>query len=229
MLDSPDGCAIAKLVEKEAAALLEKVGIRCPPVDAYLVAQRLGLNIQIDPVLKTRGFSRRRWDLETIVLGSKNPNKSVRKEFTIAHEIGEVTLKGKVEEPYLEDACNLLAVNLLLPKGWFIRDIKACDFDLFELKKIYSTVSHEVISFRMLEFRPMIITIFDNGKLYRRRSSYHFRIRSSYPLERQCLEEATAGGEKTFLTDEKMSVKGWPIFTEDWKRVILKTEFQDKE
>ncbi|MFN3468016.1 MAG: hypothetical protein ACK4WF_10005, partial [Candidatus Brocadiales bacterium] len=80
---------VSALAEQEARALLEKVGIHAPPVDAYRVADKLGLVIQIDPLLKTRGYSRTRWGLGTIVVGSKNPNKSERKQFTIAHEIGE--------------------------------------------------------------------------------------------------------------------------------------------
>ncbi|HHT9119088.1 MAG TPA: ImmA/IrrE family metallo-endopeptidase [Candidatus Hypogeohydataceae bacterium YC41] len=229
MLRSTVGQEIAELVEQEARVLLERVGIHSPPVDAFRVANELGLTIQIDPMLKTRGYSRKRWELGTIVVGSKNPGKSERKQFTIAHEIGEVSLRGKVEEAVLEEASNLMAVNLLLPREWFCRDAKASDFDLLELKMIYSTVSHEVISSRMLEFRLMIITIFDNGKLYRRKSSYPFPVRTSYPLERQCLMDVTASGKKIFLSDEKIRVTGWPIFWQDWKRVILGTEFDEWE
>ena len=224
---------IAALAEQEARALLEQVGINNPPVDAYLVADKLGLTIQIDPLLKTRGYSRTRWDLGTIIVGSKNPNKSERKQFTIAHEIGEVSLKGRVEGAHLEEACNLIAVNLLLPRGWFKRDAEASGWDLLELKKTYSTASHELIAFRMLEFRSMIITIFDNGRLYRRKSSYPFPVKPSYPLERQCLKDVTTRGEKIFLKGEwqghspqKISVMGWPVFREDWKRVILRTELE---
>lgn len=218
---------LKRMAEREAGVLLERVGIHEPPVDAYVVAHRLGLTIHIDPFLKTRGYSRRRWDLETIIVGSKNPNKSERKQFTIAHEIGETLLKGKVEKECLEEACNLMAVNLLLPGEWFKRDAGASDFDLFELKKVYSSASHELIAFRMLEFRPMIITIFDNGRLYRRKSSYSFPIKTACPLERRCLMDVTASGGKIFLGDEKISVTGWPVFREDWKRVILRTEFKE--
>lgn len=186
----------------------------------------LGLTIQIEPLLKTRGYSRMRWNLGTIVIGSKNPNKSERKQFTIAHEIGEMLLKGRVEEAHLEEACNLMAVGLLLPKAWFKRDAEASNFDLLELKKVYSTASHELIAFRMLEFKPMIITIFDNGRLYRRKSSYPFPVKTIYTEERQCLSDVTTSGKKTSLKDEKISVVGWPIFRADWKRVILRTQFE---
>ncbi len=228
MLRLTEGQEIVSLVEGEARAILHRAGINGPPVDAYLVANRLGLAIQIDPSLKTRGYSRMRWDLGTIIIGSKNPNKSERKQFTIAHEIGEMCLKGKVEEACLEKACNLMAVNLLLPGEWFKKDAEACNFDLLKLKRVYSTASHELVAFRMLEFRPMIITIFDNGRCYRRKSSYPFPVRSAYPLERRCLEDVTAGGKGVFLKDDRISVTGWPVFREDWKRVILRTEFNSE-
>ncbi|HHT9133081.1 MAG TPA: ImmA/IrrE family metallo-endopeptidase [Candidatus Tripitaka californicus] len=215
---------IAALAEQEARALLERMDIHAPPVDAYLIARKLGLTVQIDPHLKTRGYSRTRWDLGTIIVGSKNPNKSERKQFTIAHEIGEVSLKGRVEEAHLEEASNLMAINLLLPGEWFKRDAEVSDFDLLRLKKTYSTASHELIAFRMLEFRPMIVTIFDNGRLYKRKSSYPFTVRPSYLLESQCLKEVTTSGAEVSLKDEEISVVGWPIFREDWKRVILRTE-----
>ncbi|MFN3467971.1 MAG: ImmA/IrrE family metallo-endopeptidase, partial [Candidatus Brocadiales bacterium] len=121
---------------------------------------------------------------------------------------------------------NLVAVNLLLPREWFKRDAEAYGWDLLELKKTYSTASHELIAFRMLEFRPMIIAIFDNGKLYRRKSSYPFPIKPSYPLEGQCLRDVTTSGGKLLLQDGGMSVVGWPVFREDWKRVIIRTEFE---
>ena len=215
---------IETLVEQEARALLERMGVHAPPVDAYLIANKLGLTVQIDPHLKTRGYSRTRWDLGTIIVGSKNTNQSERKQFTIAHEIGEVSLKGRVEEAHLEGASNLMAINLLLPGEWFKRDAEVSGFDLLRLKKTYSTASHELIAFRMLEFRPMIVTIFDNGSLYKRKSSYPFTVRPSYPLESQCLRDVTLRGEKVSLKDEETNVVGWPIFREDWKRVILRTE-----
>ena len=67
---------IETLVEQEARALLERMGVHAPPVDAYLIANKLGLTVQIDPHIKTRGYSRTRWDLGTIIVGSKNTNKS---------------------------------------------------------------------------------------------------------------------------------------------------------
>lgn len=226
MLELTEPQEIIKLVEREVKQLLQKCHIDEPPVDAYVLAESLGLGVQIDATLKARGYSRRRWDTGTIVVGSKNPSKSERKQFTIAHEIGEVLLAGKVGQRRLEEACNLMAVALLLPREWFGKDAQALGFHLLRLKERYSTVSHEVIAYRMLDFKPFIITIFDNGRLYRRKSSYPGPIKKAYPLELKCLEEVGQKGEERLLEDEEVVVAGWPVFREDWKRVILRTELQ---
>ncbi len=200
---------------------------KAPPVDAFVLAKALNLSVHIDSDLGTRGYSRRRWGIEAIMVGSKNPGKSERKHFTIAHEIGEVLLAGKVGQGFIEDASNLMAVSLLLPRNWFHKDAEALDFDLAALKRRYSTASHEVIAYRMLDVKPLIITIFDNGKLYRRKGSYPTRIRRICPLEMECMKAVSDSAEQVLLEDDEISVTGWPVFRENWKRVILKTELKD--
>lgn len=227
MLELTEWHDIAKMVEDEAWVLLERLNVKGPPVDAFILAGKLNLPVHIDSNLGTRGYSRRRWGIETITVGSKNPGKSERKHFTIAHEIGEVLLAGKVEQNFIEEASNLMAVSLLLPRKWFQEDAKALKFNLPALKRRYSTVSHEVISFRMTDVKPLIITIFDNGKLYRRKSSYPARVMQIRPLETECMKTVSHRAEEVLLEDEAVSVTGWPVFRDDWKRVILKTELKD--
>ncbi|MFQ5956901.1 MAG: ImmA/IrrE family metallo-endopeptidase [Candidatus Brocadiales bacterium] len=230
MLELTEWHDIVTLVEDEARALLEKLHIRKPPVDAFVLAKALDLTVHIDTNLSTRGYSRKRWGIETVTVGSKNPAKSERKHFTIAHEIGEMLLAGKVKQSLLEDASNHMAVSLLLPRDRFHKDADALEFDLLALKKRYSTVSHEVIAYRMLDFKSLIITIFDNSKLYRRKSSYPNRLRRIKhisPLEMECMEAVSDRAEQVLLKDDEKSVTGWPIFRDNWKRVILKTELKD--
>ncbi|MFQ5862614.1 MAG: ImmA/IrrE family metallo-endopeptidase [Candidatus Brocadiales bacterium] len=227
MLELTEWHDIVTMVEDEARALLERLHITGPPVDAFTLAKTLNLAVHIDSNLRVRGYSRRRWDIQTILVGSKNPEKSERKHFTIAHEIGEVLLAGKVGPSFLEDASNLMAISLLLPRNWFHKDAEALEFDLLALKKRYSTASHEVIAYRMLDVKPLIITIFDNGRLYRRKSSYPIPVKRIHPLEMECMKAVSNGAEQVLLKDDAASVTGWPIFKDDWKRVILKTELRD--
>ncbi len=227
MLELTDWHDIVTLVEGEARALLERLRVTTPPVDAFALAKSLNLDIYIDSNLNTRGYSRKRWDIHTIMVGSKNPGKSERKHFTIAHEIGEVLLADKVGLNFLEDASNLMAVSLLLPRDWFQNDAEALQFDLLALKRRYSTASHEVIAYRMLDIKPLVITIFDNGRLYRRKSSYPAPVERIHPLETECLNAVSDRAERVLLEDDKASVTGWPVFRDNWRRVILKTEFRD--
>ncbi|MHC4197065.1 MAG: ImmA/IrrE family metallo-endopeptidase [Planctomycetota bacterium] len=237
MLELTEWDDITEMVEGEARALLERLCVKGPPIDAFALAEALKLSVHIDSELGTRGYSRRRysrrrysrrrWGIDTIMVGSKNPGKSERKRFTIAHEIGEVLLAGKVGQDLIEDASNLMAVSLLLPIMWFRKDAETLEFELPALKGRYPTVSHEVIAYRMLDVKPLIATIFDNGRLYRRKSSYPVRVQGTYPLERECLECVSNSGERAILKDDTLCVTGWPVFRDDWKRVILKTELND--
>lgn len=217
---------IAKMVEDEAKALLARLNVKNPPVDAFALAKALKISVHIDPTLGTRGYSRRRWGIHTIMLGSNNPGRSVRKHFTVAHEIGEVLLAGRVGQSYIEDASNHMAISLLLPREWFERDAESVGFNLPALKELYSTASHEVIAYRMTDVKPLIITIFDNGKLYRRKSTYPAPVKGVHPLETKCMETVNDRADQVLLKDDEMSVTGWPVFRDGWKRVIMKTELK---
>ncbi|MCB7129561.1 MAG: ImmA/IrrE family metallo-endopeptidase [Candidatus Brocadiales bacterium] len=218
---------IVEMVEDKARTLLSRLNVKGPPVDAFALAKALGISVHIDRELGTRGYSRSRWGIGVIMLGSNNPGMSVRKHFTVAHEIGEMMLAGKVGQGYVEDASNHMAVSLLLPGDWFHRDAEATEFDLTALKNLYSTASNEIIAYRMVDFKPLIITIFDNGKLYRRKSSYATRAKKVFPLETKCMKAVNDRAEQVMLKDDGMSVTGWPIFKDGWKRVITKTEIED--
>ena len=75
-----------------------------------------------------------------------------------------------------ETVANQLAARILLPRGEFGCDARACDWNLLELKQRYVTASHELIARRMLDFTPaVIITIFDQGRRTFRRGNLPFR------------------------------------------------------
>ena len=214
---------IAIIIEKEVSRILEICSIERPPVDAFLVAEKLDYEISIDDKLKTRGYKRRRWGKDEIIVNS--PSKSERKHFTIAHEIAEHTLAcGELTGEDLEKACNAMASSLLMPAQWFEMDAKACNFDLLELKKIYSTASHEAVAYRMLQFSECIITIFDNGKVTVRKASINNPCRHIHPIEVKCFQKVSNSGEPSAVSGDNVRVQGWPAFKDDWKRVILRTE-----
>lgn len=224
------------IIEDEVSKILEICSIERPPIDAFLVAEKLDYEIGIDDKLKTRGYKRRRWGKDEIFVNS--PSKSERKHFTIAHEIAEHILEDRIIREDLEGACNAMASSLLMPAHWFEMDAKNCNFDLLKLKKIYSTASHEAVAYRMLHFSECIITIFDNGKATIRKASINNPCRHIHPLEVKCFQKVSNSGEPFEVSGNNLRVQGWPVFKlaksigesashfggNDWKRVILRTE-----
>ena len=191
-------------------------------MDAFLVAKELDYDIGIDDKLKARGYKRRRWGKDEIIVNS--PSKSERKHFTIAHEIAEHVLENRITKEDLEKACNAMASSLLMPAQWFEMDAKNRNFDLLELKKIYSTASHEAIAYRMLRFSECIITIFDNGKVTIRKSSANNPYGYINPVEMKCFQNVSNSGESFTVSGNNLRVQGWPVFKDNWKRVIFRTE-----
>ena len=210
------------IIEEEVSKTLEICSIEHPPVDAFLVAEKLDYEIGIDDKLKSRGYKRRRWGKDEIFVNS--PSKSARKHFTIAHEIAEHILENSIIREDLEVACNAMASSLLMPAQWFEKDSKNCNFDLLELKKIYSTASHEAVAYRMLRFSECIITIFDNGKVTSRKASINSPRKHTHPLEMECFQKVSDSGEPFAVSGDNLRIQGWPVFKDDWKRVILRTE-----
>lgn len=210
------------IIEEEVSKILEICSIERPPIDAFLVAERLDYDIGIDDKIKIRGYKRRRWGKDEIIVNS--PSKSERKHFTIAHEIAEHILENRIIREDLEMACNAMASSLLMPAQWFEMDAKNCNFNLLELKKIYSTASHEAIAYRMLRFSECIITIFDNEKVAVRKTSINNPCKHIHPLELKCFQRVNNNGEPFIISEDNLHVQGWPVFKNDWKRVILRTE-----
>jgi Zn-dependent peptidase ImmA (M78 family) len=210
------------IIEEEVSKLLEICSIEHPPVDAFLVAEKLNYEISVDEKLRARGYKRRRWGKDEIFVNS--PSKSERKHFTIAHEIAEHVLENRIIREDLESSCNAMASSLLMPAQWFEMDAKNCNFDLLELKKIYSTASHEAIAYRMLRFSECIITIFDNAKVTIRKTSIDNPYRHIHPLEVKCFQKVNNSGEPFAVSENNARIQGWPVFKDDWKRVILRTE-----
>ncbi len=169
-----------------------------------------------------------------------------RRHWAIAHEIGEYTahrafdLLGVAVADILpnhrEQMANRIANALLLPRKWFHTDGVAVDWDLFELKKIYATASHELIARRMLELTPpVIVTLFDQGKMMWRRSNV---LRQPPPLtvaEQGTWRVAheTCQAACCNLQDQAWEfpagiceMRCWPVHEPDWRREIVRTALE---
>ncbi|MHB1037339.1 MAG: ImmA/IrrE family metallo-endopeptidase [Pirellulales bacterium] len=223
--------------------VLIAAGVAAPPVDAVAVARALGIVVAIDDYQQGRARCVRLNDApsgharETILLRPE-PRRE-RRQWAVAHEIGEVSA-GRVfaalgvdprEAPTeaRERVANQLAGRLLLPGRWFAADAPACGWDLLLLKRRYRTASHELIARRMLEFSPaVIITVFDHGRIFLRRSNLPGRVPPLLPAERQCWRHAHELNRAKRAAKDACAVQAWPIHEEGWKREILRTAIDEE-
>ena len=217
-----------------AADVLWEAGVAEPPVDAMLVAERIGLVVARDDALASRGRLVELADPRggsvgqgTIVVGPAE--RPERLQWAVAHEIGESVAyrvfaalgvrADSAPENAREQVANYLASCLLLPRNWFAADGPPLDWDLFALKHRYSTASHELIARRMLEMSaPIVITLCDRGSVRWRRSNLASRPPRLLPAETKVWREAHESGERASAildpsTTGLESVHAWPIPT----------------
>jgi hypothetical protein len=238
----------AAAVDACAAETLWEAGIVEPPVDAFALADGLGIIVARDVTLPYRGrFARLAASthddgggIATIVVGTAD--RPEREQWAVAHEVGEsITHRvfdrlGVAIDESLPTArelvANRLASAFLLPRRWFAADGREFEWDLFDLKERYSTASHELIARRMLEMRPaVVITICDHGRVQWRRSNGMLRPPALLPDEKSAWREAHITGLPASATLDAEtgleSVHCWPIHEEGWKREILRSEIAE--
>lgn len=224
-----------------ALETLRAAGINGPPVDAMAVARALRIAVAWDDqqqgrarFVRLKGI-RGRPPRATILL--RPEPRPERRQWAVAHEIGEhlaprvfaaVAADPRVASPGArENVANHLAGRLLLPGIWFAADAAACAWDLAALKRTYSTASHELIARRMLDFAPpVIISIFDLGTLYLRRSNLPGRVPPLSAAEKRCWQNAHVGNEPNETSCGTQRIQAWPVHEAGWKREILRTEVE---
>ncbi len=227
-----------------AADVLAQSPAAVPPVDALVLARRLGLDVAWDETQRGRGriaklAGRPGTGCRGSILLRPDPRRE-RLHWAIAHEIGEwcahqvfssLAVEPSEAPPAAREAvANQLAARILLPRGEFSCDARDCGWDLLTLKERYATASHELIARRMLDFSPsIIITVMDQGRRTFRRGNLPFRAPPMAYLEqlawRCCREESTTVEQ----ADGGVRVQAWAIHEPDWKREILRTEWLSDE
>jgi hypothetical protein len=224
-------------VAADALAVSQPSG---PPVDALALARSLGLTVAWDDRQVGRGrivrlskFADR--EAHGSILLKHDPRRE-RVQWAIAHEIGEACAcqvfdhlgvdPREAPAGAREMVANQLAGRLLLPREWFGADGRTCGWDLLELKRQYSTASHELIARRMLDFAPsVIVTIFDHARRTFRRGNFPRRLSPLDVLESTAWRAAHEIGESVFEECPRCRVQAWPIHEPDWKREILRSEW----
>ncbi len=210
---------IDDLVENIIAAC----GIDTPPVNPFFIVRDFEQQtFKVELPSGLRVSVRKVGDLTEFLI-----NKDLRYEqqcFALAHEIFERLLD--IEDKSIRHHwANLGASCLLMPERFFLPMCRNTSYDLLELRDIFTNVSCEAIVYRMLHFRPGVATIYDNGSLTRRVGAEGCNYPPKpLPIEVLVHDEVMRTGEGVSASTDGVSVKGWPVFENNWKRVILFAE-----
>lgn len=228
---------VIEAVDRAIEELLESAGVQAPPVDAIALAQRyLKMIVCLDRRQEQRGRAQRAAGRKQIFLRPE-PSEE-RHQWTVAHEIGEHMKPALLErldvEPEQlramtgESLANLFAHRLLTPTRWFAPDARDLQYDIPELKRRYSTASHEVIAKRLLDLpEPCIITIVDNDHIHFRRGVGVRAPKELAPAEKECQEYVHHYSRARIVQANGWSVHGWPVHQPDWKREILRSVVEE--
>ncbi len=239
---------LASALDACATAVLWEAEISSPPVDALLVADRIGLVVAADRHMPGRARFVRLADSGgdregqgTIVVG--HAERPEREQWAVAHEIGEaiayrvfetLAIRPDTAPPDAREwVASQVAGCLLLPRRWFAKDGADCDWDLFALKERYDTASHELIARRMLDMQlPIVITVCDLGRVHWRRTNGMGRAPRMLPEEFDLWQHThetslpqceTADPGATGLEE----IRCWPIHEPSWKREILRSQIAE--
>jgi hypothetical protein len=127
-----------------------------------------------------------------------------------------------------ESLTRLFAEHLLVPTVWLADEARACNDDLFELKERFTTASHELIAWRLLDLdQPCVITVIDNERVSKRRGNAFNVAKELAPAEKACLRQVQRYSRPCRVSEEGWDVRGWPLHRPDWKREILRSVVED--
>lgn len=224
--------SLSATLDEHVAQLLEQAGVTRPPVDAVVLATRLGIGVLYDRSQEPRGRQARVAGRTTIFI--RPDERPERRQWAVAHELGESIaheLFGKaginaddVDPETREQGANLAASRLLLPSAWFLEDANRFVGDLTALKHRYETASHELIAFRLLDLpQPTVITVFDQGRQTRRRGNGPARVPPLARAEQECWLALRRFGRAYETEQGGRRIQGWPIHEPGWQREILRT------
>ena len=219
----------AEAVSEQA---LQLTGYRAGCVDAYRIAAALGYVVICDRQQDARGRLKQIGGRITIFL--RPDERAERLQWALSHEIGETLAHqvfrrcqcapGDAAPGMREQVANLLAARLLLPRQPFFAAARDCQRDLRTLKQQFATASYELIALRLLDQKaPCCVTIFDQGRMTKRRSNLAQPPGPLQSPEQVCWEQAHHQADYRETEQAGLKVRCWPIHEPHWKREIVLT------
>ncbi len=232
---------LSEALDAVAHQMLDAAGVHGPPVDAFRLAEALGIVVAWDEQQPVRARYVRLvscWSAQprpTVLL--RPDARPERRQWALAHEIGE-HLAWQVFERLgvelveagraaREMIANQLAGRLLVPTPWFRGDGARCNWDLPALKARYPTASHEALARRMLDAGPpAVITVFDQGEVFWRLSNVPGRVPRLAEAELRCWRTCHQENRTAKLEEDQLRVRAWPVHEDHWRREIVRTEIE---
>lgn len=229
----------AGVLDDLVVELLAACEVRRPPVDALRLAQRLGITVAYDAQQPQRARYLRLADGDAqaaqpsiLIRPDERPE---RRQWAIAHEIGEhvahevfARLGADPSSAPLdarEQVANALAGRLLVPTVWFKEFGRSVGWDLPLLKERFMTASHELLARRMLDgAEPLVVSLFDQGRLTWRRATGGGRVPPLTAIERQCWGFAHDKARSRTARSGALRVQAWPVHEPGWKREVVRAE-----
>jgi predicted transcriptional regulator len=218
------------------AGLLERAGVAGPPVDALEIAEEhLGIPVTLaEPEEDQRGRPRPRSRRPTdgIVI---TPHMSAEQRQAVAAQaiardlLADLFRKlgivpGSESKQVAAEFRGLLSSRLLVPSRFLRSALRESRYDLFALKRVFATASHESIALRMLDLdEPCVIAVVDDGVVATRRGNRVAVNRKLSAAEEQCLGEILARDLPSKVRTEGWTAHGWPIPDRPFRRVVLRS------
>jgi predicted transcriptional regulator len=226
---------IDRAIDRIVIEHLELAHVDQPPVEPIRIADALAMTAQLDAALPGRG-ERRTVNGSSMIL-IRPDQRPEREHFALAHEIGEeaavdllvdrLDLAGPSDR-WREELANRFAGRLLCPVHWLRDAVRTVGDDLFELKRVFSTASHEAIARQMLQLDvPTVLTVIDDGVVQRRMGNVPHQ-QTLDPLENRVWTLCQAGRRSVEESSNSLRVQGWPVHEAGWLREILRTTGLDE-
>lgn len=137
--------------------------------------------------------------------------RNVRQHGAILHELGHWALLRANEDHRNEWAARYLGGALALPREAFLRDIYACDWDIFALQELHPNASAQKIAIRMTQVAPASSWVWDDGE-----------VTGRYGLDAD--DDVTEFIDRVVRGEQPLrdgSERGWPLLERGHRRVIV--------
>jgi hypothetical protein len=216
------------LLDNLIQEFMARASLHQPPVDADALLngkawQLLGLAAPLHHAKKTA----------QVFDPKESESSEVKKQWLAAQTLASSLQKeAKVRWEKANDSqasqgisfINLIAQRILVPTHWLKSIVLSVDYDLIELKRIFKTPAYEIIALRMLDLEnPCIITIVDNGHVFKRKSNCCNPPKILSPTETMVLNYVHENSRPKKVNDQGWQVSGWPVHQLDWRREILRS------